>query len=223
MQWLRMAAICGLMMIGFSSMVRADFVVPSFRGEALTTYQQWDVFSSTTGPNAPDVANDNAAGTANVVETTGLAFVTGGGNIYSFAGATAFEVTVPDFGLGAGYLTNVVVQIRTQGTDVDTASLFFDGIVPTSTELLFEQALGGFGGVLRDWKFEWTGIFGSIDLHQLDFAASGSSMSLDRLAIDTQVVAVPEAGSLALGSCGVLLVAGLRRLRRRSSCRRSEK
>ena len=62
---------------------QAAFVVPGFRGGANTTYQEWNVFSSTGGPNAPDVANSNVNGAANVVELSGGAFVTSGGNIYS--------------------------------------------------------------------------------------------------------------------------------------------
>lgn len=166
--------------------------------------QQWDVFVSPGGPNPPDVANVNPNGTADVIETTGGAFVISGGNIYSFSVPIFFEVTVPDYGLGAGFLTDVVVQIRVQGTDLDTSSLLWNGIAPDDTELLFTQALGGMGGSLNDWKFAWSGLSGNVAENLLTFNALGSSMSLDRLAVDTKAVAVPEANTwLLLGLFGI--------------------
>lgn len=199
-----------------SQSVFADFVTPAFRGSANSTYQQWNVFTATTGPNDPDVALSNPNGTPDVVETTGSAFVTGGGNIYSFAAATSFDVTVPDFDLGAGYLTSVVVQIRTQGTPLDTSSILWNGLAPTDSELMHEEVLGGFGGALQDWKFEWTDLAGNTASNLLNFSASGSSMSLDWLAVDTVAVeAVPEAGSLAMMFAAGLTTVGYLRLRRR--------
>ena len=196
--------------------LQADFLVPAFRGGPDTTYQQWEVFQSPGGPNPPDVANFNPNGTANVVETTGSAFLTSGGNIYSPAVATDFIATIPDYGYGAGYITDVVVQIRIQGTDLDVSSVLWNGVAPDSTTLLFSQVLGGFGGTLRDYAFEWNGLPGNLALNALTFQAAGSSMSLDRLAVDTQTAAIPEANALLLAglASGGIVVA---RVRRRSA------
>lgn len=194
--------------------VQAAFVAPAFRGGADTTYQEWNVFTSSAGPNTPDVANSNVNGTANVVETSGGSFVTSGGNIYSFSVPTFFTVTVPDFDLGSGYVTNAVVQIRTQGTPVDTTSVLFNGVAANSATLLYTEALGGFGGALEDWKFIYTGVLSNLAVDTITFNATGSSLSLDRVSVDTQATAVPEAGSLVLGGLVSVVAACVIRRRR---------
>jgi hypothetical protein len=95
------------------------------------------------------------------------------------------------------------VQIRTQGTDLDVSSVLWNGVAPDSTTLLFSQVLGGFGGTLRDYAFEWTGLPGNLALNTLTFRAAESSMSLDRLAVDTQTAAIPEANALLLAGLAV--------------------
>src|SRR5262249_26138009 len=65
-----------------------------------TTYQRYDVFTSATGPNTADVANLNPSGSANVYDTSGMSFLTSGGNIYSFSAPTFIEAIVPNYGLG---------------------------------------------------------------------------------------------------------------------------
>lgn len=197
-----------------SSSAFAGFITPTFRGDAKTTYQEWNIFSSATAPNAPDVASSNLNGTATLTELTGLGFVTSGGNIYSFSGATLFTVNVPDFDLGGGYLTNAVVQIRTQGTPVDTTSVLVNGVAAVSATLLYEEALGGFGGSLQDWRFVFSGFAGNLSLDTVTFQASGSSMSLDRISIDTQAVAVPEAGTILLTGMSLLVIGVFIRCRR---------
>lgn len=198
------------------AVAQADFITPAFRGGTDTTYQRWEAFLTPTGPNPPDVADVNPNGTADLVELSGQSFVTSGGNIYSFAVATDFDVTVPDYNYGAGYVTDVVVQIRTQGTGIDLSSVLWNGISPDDSELLFEQLLGGFGGALQDWKFTWDDLPGNIAVNLLSFNAQGSSMSLDRLAIDTQATAVPEASTLMLVGVAACSLAVLR-LRGRKS------
>ncbi|HAC91780.1 MAG TPA: hypothetical protein DCF63_14305 [Planctomycetaceae bacterium] len=170
--------------------LNAAFVVPEFRGLAETTYQEWNVFTSANGLNLPDVANVNPNGTASVQELTGGAFLTSGGNIYSFAVATSFDVLVPDYGLGTQATTRVVLQLRTQGSTVDLASVTFNGQPFDSAELLYEEPLGGFGGTLRDWRFEWSAVSGNVGMNTIQFDAEDSSMSLDRVSVDTQALAV---------------------------------
>ncbi|MBX9654394.1 hypothetical protein K2Y11_12335 [bacterium] len=207
----RFAAVFGL---AFSlTSVQAAFVVPGFRGEANTTYQEWNIFSSTAGPNAPDVANSNVNGTANVVELSGGAFVTSGGNIYSPTFVTSFSVTVPDFNLGSGYITNAVIQIRTQGTNVDNSSVLFNGVSAVSATLLHSEVLGGFGGNLEDWEYVFSNVPSNLSLDTITFHAAGSSMSLDRLSVDTQAVAVPEVSSFLMIGVAAATVFGIARRR----------
>ncbi len=167
----------------------AEFVVPNFRGTQNSTYQEWRFFTSATEPNLPDVANSNPNGDATLQELTGGAFITGGGNIYSFAVATSFELLVPDYGLGGQHATSVVLQIRTLGSTVDLDSVTLNGLQAESAELLYEEPLGGFGGLLRDWKFEWNEVTGNKQLNTILFEAEESSMSLDRVSVDTLAAA----------------------------------
>lgn len=210
---------CGMIVLAltaFAGNALADFLTPSFRGLADTTYQAWDVFTSLEGPNPPDVALSNPNGIPNVRELTGAGFVPSSGNLYVQAGVGDFEATVPDYNLGGGFVTNVVVQVRTQGSTLDLDSVLWNGMAWDESELLFEQPLGGgFGGVVQDWMFAWNLLPGSTAVNVLTFQAADLSLSLDRLSIDTQTVAVPEAGTLLLGSGSFGLVAAALYLQRR--------
>lgn len=195
---------------------RAAFVVPAFRGGANTTFQEWEVFDSLAGPNGPEagtLANPN--GLPNLRELTGAGFVPGSGNIYVDSEIGDFEATVPDYGLGAGHATNVVAQIRTLGATLDVGTVLWNGIAPASSVKLAEAPLGGFGGVMQEWKFEWNLLPGNLSLDVLTFKAASANLSLDRVSIDTQAVVVPEAGSLTLGLLAASSV-GAWALRRRS-------
>lgn len=99
---------------------------------------------------------------------------------------------------------------------MDLASVAWNGLAPTDSELLHEEDLGsGFGGGLQDWKFEWIDLPGNLASNLLTFAAAGSSLSLDWVAVDTIAVeAVPEASSLAMLAGVTLAAVGIRRLRR---------
>ena len=161
------------------------------RGDQYSTYAAWDVFESATEPNSPDIDNYDAA-SATVVETTGMGFVTSGGNIYSFAGATDFEVVMPAANLGSTADTTFVMQLITLGSEVDYNSVLLSydegaqQIAPDSqVELGRTDAQGGFGGERVTMLFSWDLAGVSPESFLLEFAASASSMSLDELILDT--------------------------------------
>lgn len=192
----------------------AAFIVPDFRGSPNSTHQEWNNFTSAlNGPNLPDVANNNPNGTAQLIQTVPGAFVTSGGNIYSPGSPLSFTITTPDFNLGAGYLSTAVLQIRTLGTLPNLNSATFNGLAADSAELLFEQPLGGFGGFLRDWRFQWNNVPGNVASNVFAFASAESSMSLDRASIDTIARPVPEPGSIVLLSLVGLPALGFMRRR----------
>lgn len=184
-----------------------------------TTFQAWDVFAEAlaNGTNPPNNPGTMAApwvepffnpnGTANVSETTGTAFIPGSGNIYSPSTVTAFSISVPNYNQ-AGMATNYLLQLRTQGTNPDFASFLINGLAVSSLpnyslQELIAVPLGGFGGTLRDFKLEFT-LPSNNALDTLTFAASGSSMSLDKVFIDTQVTsAIPEPSTWALSLLGL--------------------
>ncbi|MGD9645929.1 MAG: PEP-CTERM sorting domain-containing protein [Pirellulales bacterium] len=187
----------------------------------LTTFQHWDVLGSSGDdpalPKAADVAKINPNGAATVRDSSSPAsgaFITSGGNIYSFSGVITPEAIVPGYA-AAGYRTEFLVQLRTQGQNIDTADLTLGG-VPVSSLAGFSYTelsnvdLGGFGGFLIDhaWTFTAPADLASFTL---DWGWGASSASFDQLAIDTHLIPVPEPASLAmagLASLGIALVVG---------------
>ena len=153
------------------------------------------------------------------------AILTGGGNIYAFAGPTSFDVVVPGYGLGAGSNTRIVAQIGTQGTDLLPSSLqltYNNGGSVTAPTALYNR---GLFGPKREWLAVWDISNFNPGSSLIEFAASGSSMSLDTLAVDTftQVgtfsslpVAIPEPASLVI--VGFAASAALVASRRRRVC-----
>jgi len=191
----------------------AGLVVPDFRGDPNTTYQEWLGFTNPAGgPNDPTFGNSNPNGTAQLFQTTPGAFLTSGGNIYHAEAPSTFVVNVPDFNQGSGFFTTAVLQIRILGTNIDLNSVRFNGLAFDRSELMNETPLGGFGGTQRDWWFEWNNVAGNLDMNVFHFNAASSHMSLNRVAIDTAFSAVPEptSGLLLVGA----VVTGLLRRRR---------
>ena len=192
-----MKHICSLILLGsfgFAATAGAQgFVTPAQfgwdRGGANTTYYEWDDFTSATGDNAPDIAavpSDVAGVLPNVLETTGGAFVPSTGNIYSINSVIEFEITVPTIEQ-AGGTADVVLQTRTQGREIDEMTLLANGQPPVETIELFRFQLGPddiFGGFLVDvvHRFE----VDSANPVVITFVAADTSLSLDRVSVDTR-------------------------------------
>ncbi|MEM9703597.1 MAG: PEP-CTERM sorting domain-containing protein [Planctomycetota bacterium] len=205
------------------------------------TYQFWDTFTDP-GPNpgapisagnAPEPgANLNQGGTANLIQnvfnptgapTTGP-FLTSGGNIYSFASQTGFDVDLPNLNAGTSF-TRIVAQWQTLGTELDYDSIWLeidDGVqgadpgtalAPTYTEFLSNSVNPGpFGGSNVAFVAVWD-IAGNAAGYDLSFNSEGTSMSLDQFALDTfastslsaiQPAAIPEPSSMAFGALALL-------------------
>jgi Dockerin type I domain len=172
----------------------ADFDLPAgwARGATDTTYQQWDIFTSADGnpPNLPDVGlfNPNAPGGAglNVFDSSGTSLITSDSNIYSFAAPTDMHVVVPNYGLGSKYTTVLLVQTRTLGSEIEYADAAIGTTHPAVTQELLRQPLAGpFGETFTvDTAFTWV-LPGNAASYQIDLPASASSMSFDRVAVDT--------------------------------------
>lgn len=196
------------------------------RGDANSTYAEWDVFTDAVGgTNSPDVGESGLTG-ATVAQDSGvLAIVTSTGNIYSFAGATSFDVDLPGYGLGAGANTRVAVQIGALGSSLDDQSLSLtyndgDGDVTAPPTALYDRGDQPAGDFSRsEWLAVWDIEGFNPDSALVEFSASASSMSLDTLAVDTYAqsgafsalpAAIPEPSALALAACGMLAPVALR-------------
>jgi len=204
----------GLAFSGSASATSDVWDTPNPWGSAtLSQFAAWNVFGGTTD-TTPEVAG---SGAGSIKENTGMAFITGGGNIYSFSAATNFTATLAGSTSG---LFDVYLRIGTLGTaPVSTAILNGVNATVTTTNV---GALGGFGGDELESFWKWSNVTGA-SLYTFQFGASGSSMSLDQLALATVnvtpsvAVPVPEPETYAMMLSGLGLMGFVARRRAKKS------
>ncbi len=182
-------------------------------------YAEWNWFtddSSTAGIQdfTPDVGSAGVS-LSHVYETSGAAFLTGGGNIYSFAAPVSITSVI---GAASGVSTgtrDAAMKIALLGTPpLPIATL--NGVNATMVELYSGDSGSGFGGAEKEYLWLWANVADAPN-YTLKFAASESSMSLDQLAIyASPAAAVPEPASGVLMLVG-LAMAGVMSRRRRTS------
>ncbi|MEM1026797.1 MAG: hypothetical protein AAGJ38_01805 [Planctomycetota bacterium] len=173
-----------------------SFVSPGAwnRGDPLTTFQYWDSFEDTTG-NLPDVADNNPNGSATLSETTGGAFPTSTGNLYSLATQAAFEVTLPvaDLASPEPYDLTLLMQVSTFGNVIDETSPKVNGVEAMDFARLQDGVVEQMSTELPDQTWFLFNVpydafaDGSDNVAELTitFNASDTSMSLEQLLIDT--------------------------------------
>ncbi|MBK8019436.1 MAG: PEP-CTERM sorting domain-containing protein [Betaproteobacteria bacterium] len=180
-------------------------------------YAEWNFFNdsdSSTPLTIQDATPDIAAaglgsGVAQFAETTGGAFITGGGNVYSPTVATAFTVSLP----GVSGATEVWLRAATLGSLLE-ASATLNGVAAEAQESYSVPIPGGgFGGDEKEWYWRWTLPTAASSL-QFSFASSASSVSLDQVAV--YAAPVPEPGTYAMFGLGL---AGLAAFARRCAKR----
>jgi uncharacterized protein (TIGR03382 family) len=220
-------SLMGLVMawMGCGTAVRAEFVTPSASAWGWTrgttpwsAYAEWDRFTSTGGPNMPDVGSfvggafSTDASPWNAFDRRRGSFVTGSGNIYSIGQVVAPQVDIPSFGLGPNFSTTIVLQVRTQGSEIDPASVLLNGLGPTLVMELYRMPLGGAGGAVVDMLYRFN-IEGNSAGYVVRFQSLSSSMSLDRIAVDA-FTAIPTPGTGAVVVLAATVLLRRRRLER---------
>jgi hypothetical protein len=169
-------------------------------------YAEWNFFNGYPTDSTPDIA-----GTASVTENTGMAFLTGGGNVYSPGAATEFTVTAA----ALSGLADVWLRVGTLGS-LPAASATLNGVAAQAVETFSANVGGAFGGTEKEWFWKWSAVAAAPLV--FDFKAGSSSMSLDQLALyAAPTAAVPEpqaAALLALGLAGLAYTARRRRQQR---------
>lgn len=152
------------------------------------------------GGDAGTIWNTINPGVPNVSITgTGTFFLTSGGNIYSPTDLVAPRIVIPNnidgvTGSNPNGSTTLLLQLRLLGETFNPVTMRLDDTIePTSATLLAMTSLGGFGGTLRDYAIRFD-VPGNADQYTISFTATGPSMSLDRIAVDTNwnATAVPE-------------------------------
>jgi hypothetical protein len=172
------------------SVALADFIDPGdygwSRGDADSTYFEWDVFVSVGGGNDPDVGQfpDPLPGdwiSPDVIETSGNGLVTGSGNIYSPFGPINVEVTVPNYGHGQGE-TTLLLQVRAQGTELDYENVTLGGTAPDEV-IELERSQSDMGWLV-DTLFVFS-VDGNEDQYVFTVPTVEAHCSVDRIAVDT--------------------------------------
>lgn len=166
-----------------------------------TRYAEWNVINGYPVDSTPDIA-----GAGTLTEYSGTAFLTSGGNVYSFAGATDFSVDVT----GGTGTWDVYLRVAALGTSVLEEAVL-NGVSAIRTITFSGNASGGFGGLEEESLWHWT-VTGA-PTFSIDFGAAGSSMSLDQLAVYAVQQPVPEPAAWALMAAGLVSVGAIARRR----------
>lgn len=171
-------------------------------GEANTTYNEWDVFASSTG-NTPDIGSNYGSST---VSTVYPGYISGSQNFYSHASAYDITAMIEAPSLGAGSSTQVLIQTASTLGDADATlygvsifnadddTLLSDSPI-SQTTLFFGEVSSSYGPVTQKeeaYMFILDDFTGNIKVSWTNPQHS----SFKALRVDTN--AVPEASSIAL-------------------------
>jgi hypothetical protein len=177
----------------------------------LSQNAEWAVFNGYPTDTTPDVATSGAA--ASLTETTGAGFLTGGGNIYSFAAPTAFTATLA--GSTTGFY-DVYLRVGVLGT-LPLADASLNGTLASQVIAFTGGSGSGFGGAEQESYWKWSNVAGAAN-YSFNFGATESSLSLDQLQLATvsvgTIAAVPEPETYSMLIAGLGLMGFVARRRK---------
>ncbi|MBN8249842.1 MAG: PEP-CTERM sorting domain-containing protein [Verrucomicrobia bacterium] len=192
------------------------FYVPTFREEAGSRSAYWESFTVAVGTpgNQANFGND---ATSVLTQSDPGAIVVGSGNLYNMPNASEFTISYS----AGGPVGNVVLQVRTSGTELDYGSvaLNYGAGILTATRTELDRVSFGTPGVpgpqgfnvSSAWQWDLSAL--GVSSYSIRFKAAEPSLSLDAVTLDTQVVPEPETWALAALGAGALMVSGWRRSR----------
>lgn len=181
-------------------------------------YAEWNVFNDdipggNIQDNTPEVSLFGG-GSYLLEETTGGAFLTSGGNIYSPTVATAFNLTANNLGGAPTDTRDVYLRVASVGNFDTTLNRSFtnfklNGIDGIYSQLFKETITGGFGGSEVEALVFWDDVPNNQPL-VFSWNAVGSSVSLDQLSLDVgPISAVPVPAAAYLMGSGLVALAAL--------------
>jgi hypothetical protein len=182
----------------------AQFITPEWRGSENSEHAEWDIFTSDSEPNRPDLVIDSPSEDATLRCNTPTAFVTSSGNIYDFQSAIALQIDdSADFPI-----KSIFLQVRGLGSTLDLSTVrlvppdavTLEDIITPSEQFLIESGDTdqGRGGNDLTYAFQWNLTAEPLQgTYSILFKAAESSLSLDQVSLDTsdQYRVVPEPGT----------------------------
>jgi len=169
-----------------------SFLPPAWRGAPASLYAGWDDFAFAIAPNPPDRPGSDLRFRLLQTETT--AFLTSGGNLYSFLAPLAARIEFPPL---ATPPTQIVLQTHTLGATLDPATVQLEQLTPTGTwetlaaptsELLAATTTDSPGGIAIVATSRWT----------WQLAPEGSASAAPAAAAPAPAAAAPAPAASAL-------------------------
>ena len=172
---------------------QAAFIAPTFvAGSDDYVTAEWDVFTELSLPNHPDISLMSGGLTSApsvtdyaIINNEPSALITSTANIYSFA--APIDITLESNFVGLTP-TNIMFQFKSLVNQADYDSLALTVQTTEGTQILSpgygEEISSALGEVEYGFQWNLSSLNLTSDVFNINYVASGSSMSLDRARLD---------------------------------------